>query len=168
MNLDKWLARVNDSAFHRWVVNRFLWRTIPFNKPHGLWLREVGEEYIKIDIPYKRSNMNHLKGLHACLLATAGEYASGLLILRHLGINRYRIIMQSIAVDYVYQGKKAGYARFEFTKEQLNQLVIDPLKKQEAVIFPCEIPIYDTDDNLLCTVTTNWQVKPWDKVRTKT
>lgn len=168
MNIDKWLSKIDDSPFHRWVLNRVLWKTIPFNKPHGLWLSSIGDEHVQIEIPYKKSNKNHLNGLHACLLATAGKYASGLLILRHLGVKKYRIIMKTISADYVYQGKKAAYARFDLTKKQLTDLVIKPLESQEAVTFPCDIPIYDKDQNLLCTVTTKWQVKPWSKVKTKT
>lgn len=167
MDTEQLLAKAKESSFWLWVMNRALLFAIPFNKPHGLKVQEVSDEKVKVSLPYKRKNLNHLKGLHACALATAGEYASGLLLLSQLGMKKYRLIMESIEVKYHYQGKKTAYAVYELTKERLKREVVDQLIDSEKVYFKCEIPLYDEDQNHICTVYTNWQIKSWDKVKLK-
>jgi acyl-coenzyme A thioesterase PaaI-like protein len=167
VNFEELVDKSRKSTFYKWLLNVGLHRKIPFNKPHGLWVEELSESRSVVSIPYKRPNLNHLKGLHACVLATAGEYASGLLILQKLGIKNYRIIMESLSVKYTYQGKAGAKAVFEISEQEIREKVIGPLKEAESTYLTCEIPITDADENLLCTVTTRWQIKSWDKVRLK-
>ncbi len=167
MNLEKLIERAEKSAFWLWLLNRLLYRMIPFNAPHRIRIREITEHGIGSVIPYRRSNFNHIKGVHACGLATAAEFTSGLVLLRELGVKRYRLIMESIEVKYSYQAKTDAIARFEITPERLAKEVVNPLKTEDAVYIRCEIPVTDTEGNLVCTAWTNWQIKPWDKVRTR-
>ena len=54
------LTKAKTSPFYRWVLNRALARMIPFNKPHGFEVVEVGDDYLRTRIPYKKSNFNHI------------------------------------------------------------------------------------------------------------
>ncbi len=167
MDFNKWLDLARQSKFGLWKLNFALLRFVPFNKPHGFKVIQLDEYLVKVKMPYKRSNLNHIKGLHACGLATAAEYSSGLLLLSHLGMKKYRIIMESLEAKYHYQGKMPAIATFKMDEEELRKSILEPLKTQESVIKQCQVEVHDTDGNHLCTVKTNWQIKSWQKVKTK-
>ncbi|MEM9024731.1 MAG: DUF4442 domain-containing protein [Bacteroidota bacterium] len=150
-------------AFLNWAMQR----EIPFNKPHRFRILEISENRVQVAIPYRKSNLNHIKGLHACAMATACEYASGLLLLTKLGEKNYRLIMESMHMAYHYQGKTDAVATFEISDERLQKEALEPLQSVEKVVLPCEILLHDAQGNHLCTGTTHWQLKRWDKVKTK-
>lgn len=141
---------------------------IPFNKPHGFNIDEIGDHHIKTRLPYRRKNLNHIRGLHACALATLSEYTTGLLLISKLGFNKYRIILQRLEMDYHYQGKMDATGAFSITKEWLDQQIYVPLQSQDSVGIICEIKIHDVKGNHLTTGKVHWQIKEWKRVKTKT
>lgn len=58
------------SPIRLWLLNRIVARAIPFNAPHGIRIQRITPFGIQATLPYRRKNLNHLKGLHACSLAT--------------------------------------------------------------------------------------------------
>jgi len=167
MQLSKLVAQAERSKFGLWKLNIAAKFAIPFNKPHGINVVSIGADTVEVRLPYWRVNQNHLKGLHACALATTAEFSSGLLLLSKLGEKRYRLIMQSLQVEYHYQAKMESVARFTITEEELNTRVRNPLETQESVLLQCKIEVNDKQGNHICTAHTNWQIKSWDKVKTK-
>lgn len=167
MNLNTILTKARHSGFYRWILNAGLKRMVPFNKPHGFEVIELGEDHVRILIPYRRSNFNHIKGLHACALATISEYATGLLLLSKLGFDTYRIIMQRLEMDYHYQGKMDAIAEFKLTNEWIKQNITDPLLSEESVVINCEVKVHDTQGKHLTTGHVHWQVKKWANVKTR-
>jgi acyl-coenzyme A thioesterase PaaI-like protein len=132
----KILEKAKHSSFYLKVLNWSLNRMIPFNKPHGFRIIEIGDFRLKTIMPYRRSNFNHIRGLHACGLATISEFTTGFLLLSSLDMKKYRIIMQRLEMNYHYQGKMDAVAEFIISKEWLEEKVILPLKSQEAVVVP--------------------------------
>lgn len=167
MNLDTLIAKGQKSSFSRWWMNMVLRRVIPFNRPHGLEVLSITDSEAHVKLPYRRNNLNHLRGLHACGMATACEYCSGLLLLNKLGSTKYRLIMKSLNMEYLYQGKTDAVASFSISDERVEKEIDTPLKTEDAVLIACEIKLIDKNGNHLCTGTANWQLKPWNKVRTK-
>lgn len=161
------MERAKSSKKHLALLNFGLARMIPFNKPHGFKIVELGDNFVKIKIPYKRINFNHIKGIHACALATASEYSTGLVLLNKLDAKEYRIIMQKMEMNYHYQGKMDVIVTYELNEEWLKMQVTDPLMTEESVIVNCEVNSHDTQGNHLTTGNIYWQVKPWKKVKTK-
>jgi acyl-coenzyme A thioesterase PaaI-like protein len=161
------ITRAKNSKFYLWLLNIGLLRMIPFNKPHGFRIMEIGDYEIKLLLPYKHKNLNHIRGLHACALATISEYATGLLLISKLGFAKYRIIMQRLEMDYHYQGKMDATAHFSISERWLQQQIIEPLKLQESVTVICEIKIHDIKSNHLTTGKVHWQIKEWKRVKTK-
>jgi acyl-coenzyme A thioesterase PaaI-like protein len=161
------IERAKHSKFYLWLLNQGLSRMIPFNKPHGFTITEIGDYNIKLLLPYKRKNLNHIRGLHACALATISEYTTGLLLISKLGFDTYRIIMQRLEMDYHYQGKMDATAQFSISKEWLDQYICEPLKSQDSATVICEINIYDLKSNHLTTGRVHWQIKEWKRVKTK-
>ena len=161
------LQKARTSGFYRKLLNWSLDRKVPFNKPHGFEIVDIGDYHLNIRIPYKRKNFNHIRGLHACALATISEYSTGFLLLTKLDGKKYRLIMQRLEMDYHYQGKMDAVATFVISEEWLNEKVFVPLKTTEAVVIPCEVKIHDTAGNHLTTGKVFWQIKDWQKVKTK-
>ena len=161
------LEKAKTSTRYLKLLNFALGKKIPFNRPHGFRVVALTDRSVKVLIPYKRVNFNHIRGLHACGLATISEFATGMVLLNTLDPNEYRIIMQRMEMDYHHQGKMNAYAYFQLTDEWLEQEVINPLKEKDSVVVKCEVKIHDAQDNHLTTGQIYWQVKNWSKVKTK-
>jgi acyl-coenzyme A thioesterase PaaI-like protein len=167
MNLQKLLKDAETSSFSLWLLNVGLNFVIPFNRPHDFKVLELTANRLKVLLPYKRKNFNHIRGIHACALATVTEFTSGLLLIKRLDPIRYRLIMQRLEMDYHYQGKMDAYATFEANDEWIDTQIVAPLREREAVVVPCDVKIHDLKGNLLTTGKVFWQVKDWKKVKTK-
>lgn len=161
------VQKAKSSAFYLWVLNAALNRMIPFNKPHGFKVVEITDFTIKTLLPYKRKNFNHIRGIHACAMATVSEFTTGFLLISNLDAKKYRLIMQRLEMDYHYQGKMNAFATFSISQNWLKEKVYNPLLTQEAVLIPCEVKIHDKEGNHLTTGTVHWQIKDWGKVKTK-
>lgn len=160
------MEKARSSAWYLWLLNFVLLRRVPFNNPHKIRITKIGEDFLEVRLPYRRSNLNHIKGLHACGLATVAEYASGLLLLRYLDPLKFRLIMQSLDIEYHYQGKMDGVVRWKMDTQWLQDNVLTPLTTEDVVQITPEIEVHDSENNLLCTARICWQVKNWSKVRT--
>jgi len=167
MNLAKLLKQAETSSFYRWILNRGLNYTIPFNKPHRFEVTEIRDGHLQVKLPYRRSNFNHIRGIHACALATVSEFSTGLLLIKHLDPERYRLIMQRLEMDYHYQGKMDATATFNISEDWISNEIFRPLESQDSVVVICEIKIHDVAGNHLTTGKVHWQIKDWRKVRTK-
>jgi acyl-coenzyme A thioesterase PaaI-like protein len=163
----KIVEKAKHSSFYLKLLNWSLDRMIPFNKPHGFKIVEIGDHHIKTFIPYKKKNFNHIRGLHACALATISEFTTGFLLITKLDAKKYRLIMQRLEMDYHYQGKTNSYAHLELSKEWFEQNIYAPLKNAEATVAICEVKIVDDAGHQLTTGKVYWQVKDWAKVKTK-
>jgi len=167
MNLNSLIESFSTSSFARWRLNFILHRVIPFNKPHNLKVLKINKEEVKVLLPYKKSNLNHIKGLHACAQTTAAEYSSGLWLLHRLGMKKYRIIMKELNAVYHYQAKADAIASFGMSEEVLKSKVLDPVERDGKVEVHCKIELKGKDGTHFSTVTTIWQIKSWDQVKTK-
>lgn len=161
------LVKARQSSFYRALLNWGLNRMIPFNKPHGFRVIELSENHLKTLIPYKKRNFNHIRGLHACALATISEFTTGFLLISKLDGKKYRLIMQRLEMDYHYQGKMDAVASFAIDDDWMQTHVYDPLKSGESVVVNCEVKIHDVQGNHLTTGHIHWQIKDWEKVKTK-
>jgi hypothetical protein len=166
-DLQNIITKASHSSFYLWLLNKGLDFMIPFNKPHGFRITEITTETIKTKLPFKRRNLNHIKGIHACAMATISEYTTGLMILNKLDNKKYRIIMQKLQMEYFYQGKMDAYGEFSIDDEWVRTKVEAPLRTVDSVVIPCEIKLHDKNGNHLSTGTIFWQIKAWEKVKTK-
>lgn len=163
----KILEKAKKSSFYKGLLNLTLDRMIPFNKPHGFRVVELDDYRLKTNIPYRKKNFNHIRGLHACALATLSEFTTGFLLVTKLDAKKYRLIMQKLEMNYHYQGKMDAFAEFSISEKWLNESIYNPLKDKEAIVVICEIKIHDKDGNHLTTGFVHWQIKDWNKVKTK-
>lgn len=167
MDITKFLQKARTSSFYRWLLNRSLDQMIPFNKPHGFAVVELDDYRLRTKLPYKKRNFNHIRGLHACALATISEFTTGFLLVSKLDPKKFRLIMQRLEMNYHYQGKMDAFAEFSISSQWMDDNIFTPLKTQDAVVVPCEIKIHDAKGNHLTTGHVFWQIKDWNKVKTK-
>lgn len=167
MNINRIVQKSKKSGFYRKILNYGLNRMVPFNKPHGFKVVEIGDHHLKTLVPYIKSNFNHIKGIHACALATVSEFTTGFLLLSRLDPKKYRLIMQSINMEYHYQAKMNSYGTFFISEEWLDELIFQPLETSEKVTVDCEVKIHDKEGNHISTGMVKWQIKSWKQVKTK-
>lgn len=155
----------NPSDLNLMALNKILTLGIPFNAPHGFKIKKIDEECVQIDLPNKKLNHNHLGGVHACAIATLGEFCAGLTILKHFGISEYRLIMSELNAKYSYQARKnlTGKCLQHFDHKQVaKDLAIEGKSSQTL-----STTVYNSDGQEVAVVTTTWQIKKWDLVKTK-
>jgi acyl-coenzyme A thioesterase PaaI-like protein len=162
--IDKLIA--NPSQVNLLALNRVLTFGIPFNAPHGFKIRQIDDEAVVISLPNRRLNHNHLGGVHACAMATVGEYCAGMSLLKTFGISRYRLILADLHVKYTYQGRTDLEGRCS-TRQISRDDVLHGLEREGKYLQTLITLIQDNNGREVATVTTTWQLKPWDKVRTK-
>ncbi len=167
MDISKVVEKAKKSTAYLFALNIGLNRMIPFQKPHRFKIVEINDFHLKTMVPYKKSNFNHIKGIHACALATLSEFTTGFLLMTKLDPKKYRLIMKNLFMEYHYQAKMKAYGTFTISDEWLNDQVIQPLSTVDKVTIECIIKIHDTAGNHISTGTVNWQIKSWDKVKTK-
>jgi acyl-coenzyme A thioesterase PaaI-like protein len=168
MNPAKLIEKAKTSSFYLWLLNWSFDRMIPFNRPHGFRITEIGDHHVRTMIPYKTKNLNHLKGLHACALATLTEITGGFIFVTQLDPEKYRIILKKLEVDYLYQGKNNAFGEFRISENWMKENVFDPLKSAESIEVVSAVNITDAKGNQLTRGRATWQIKGWDKVKTKT
>lgn len=161
--LEKLLTTPKLAELH--LLNPFIGRIIPFNKPHAFNIKKLEEHDIEIHLPLIKNNRNHLGTMHACAMATLGELSSGLLLVKHFSPANYRLIMKELNASYTYQAKTPVYSKCTLTQESIKQ-VLEDLSRDELTIVPLNTQIFDTDDKLVCEVKTDWQLKNWEYVKT--
>lgn len=162
--IDKLIA--NPSKTNLMALNKVLTIGIPFNAPHGFKIKTLSPEAVVISAPNRKLNHNHLGGIHACAIATLGEYCAGMALLSSFGISRYRLILSELNVKYSYQGRndlEGTCSPHQIEKEKVTQALIETGKHLQTM----ETIIRDKLGAEVAIVTTTWQLKSWDQVKTK-
>ena len=161
------LQKARTSPFRLWLLNLLLRRVIPFNRPHRFAIERIEVDKIVTRAPYRRRNHNHIRGIHACAIATIAEFSSGLILLAKLDPAKYRLIMSKLEIDYLYQAKQLIYATTELDEQRLRKEILQPLQTKDAISITQQTLVSDRQGNLVARAQVTWQIKRWDKVRTK-
>ena len=115
----------------------------------------------------KRKNQNHIKGIHACALATVCEYITGITLASCISEKEFRIILKNISMTYHYQAKMKVQATFSLSKEFIQSEIMEQLKTSDSIFKGLKVELHDIQNNHICTGLINWQIKKWEKVKTK-
>ena len=164
--LSNLIQKSEHSKKHLWLLNRMMNHTVRFNKPHGFQVIKITPDHVQTFAPYHKKNFNHVKGIHACAIATIGELAAGLLLMYHFNPKHYRIILSHMSIDYHYQAKKNIVATAALSlneKEEIMQTLAQQDKTQKIITTE----VKDEDQQNIATVKTQWQIKEWKNVQTK-
>lgn len=162
--IDKLLA--NPTPMNLMALDKVLRFGIPFNAPHGFKIKKLSEDEVSISLPNMKLNHNHLGGVHACAMATVGEYAAGMSLLKSFGISKYRLILSELNVKYTYQGRVT--LEGVCSPRQINvEAVAKGLEESGKYLQELKTVIRDLNGKEVAEVTTVWQLKNWEQVKTK-
>ncbi len=162
--IDKLMA--NPTKTNLMALNKVLMVGIPFNAPHGFKIKELSEEKILIFLPNRKLKHNHLGGVHACAMATVGEFCAGMSLLKSFGASKYRLILSELNVKYTYQGRcdlEGSCSLTQIDKESIKKI----LEAEGKYLQKLDTILTDKNGKEVAIVTTTWQLKEWDKVKTK-
>lgn len=162
--VEKLLAK--DDRWSRLALDNLMRLAIPFNTPHGFKFTKLATDEVQISLPNFKLNHNHLGGMHACSIATLGEFCAGMTLVKQLGMSRYRLILAELSVKYHLQGRTALRGVAKMTPERAEQLK-EQLKIEDKVLFEHNTEIYNSHNEKIADVRTVWQVKDWQKVQLK-
>lgn len=162
--IDKLIS--NPTKTNLMALNKVLALGIPFNAPHGFKIKEMNEDSVVIHLPNRKLNHNHLGGVHACAIATIGEFAAGMSLLSSFGISKYRPILSELQVKYTYQGRSD--LEGSCSPRQIDKIAVkNGLDTEGKYLQKLETKILDKNGKEVAIVTTTWQLKSWDQVKTK-
>ena len=168
MKLFNWIDKLiaSPTSTNLMILNKVLTVGIPFNAPHGFKIKEMSKDQVRISLPNRKLNHNHLGGVHACAMATVGEYCAGMTLLAFFGASKFRFILSELNVKYTYQGRTD--LEGTCSVHQVNRDVVQKaLEAEGKFLQPMITMIRDKSGKDVATITTTWQIKAWDKVKTK-
>lgn len=149
------------------ALNKVLTLGIPFNAPHGFKIKSIDSQSVIVALPNRKLNHNHISGVHACAMATVGEYCAGLSLLSSFGISKYRLILSDLHATYSWQGRTDLEGICDpsvIDKEAVNIA----LENEGIYSQPLETIIREVKTGKeVSRVKTVWQLKRWEKVKTK-
>jgi acyl-coenzyme A thioesterase PaaI-like protein len=153
-------------AVSKMALNNLLKIAIPFNAPHGFTVLEISDEQVRIKIANRKLNHNHLGGIHACAIATLGEFCAGMTMAKKLGLDQYRLILSQLSVEYYLQGRSDLTGIAKLSDEKIQKLH-NELSTQDKTLVHHETEIFNQKNEKVALVKTTWQLKKWDKVQLK-
>lgn len=159
------IQKATHAKTYLWLLNRVMNHAVRFNKPHGFQVVRITQEYVETFAPYHKKNWNHVRGIHACAIATVGELSAGLMLMYHFSPTDYRIILSQIHIDYHYQAKKNIISKAAVTVDEKNKM-LESLNTQPKTLCTVISEIRDDDAKHIATVQTQWQIKKWVDVKT--
>ena len=156
----QWLQRQLEAAKDGRVgwVSRLMQEVIPFNRPHRLRVVSISSDECQVSLPWRRRNLNHLRTMHACALATAAEYASGLCVLRAIGVEGKRLIMSHLAMTYQRRAESPCLATAKLPEVELEALQ-DALKREGRGSFVLHAVVQDAAGDVVAEAAITWHVK---------
>ncbi len=150
------------AAESRWGLRKLnwaLWYKLPFNRPHGIRLIEARPGFVAARLPFKRSNLNHLKTMHACALATVAEFSAGTCLLSLAWPFRYRLIMKSMHMEYMRRVESEVQAQCTIESERLSSWLNELDAQDGRILIPLKTLLFDAQGNAVAEGITHWHIK---------
>ena len=138
-----------------------LQEVIPFNRPHRLTIHSLGAFEAEVRLPFLRRNKNHLGTMHACAMATAAEYASGLCVLRVVGMEGHRLVMAEMNVQYTRRAEGTCIAKAGIGPGEREALMRE-LDANGKHSFALVSRVTDPSGATVAEATVHWHVKRLD------
>lgn len=146
------------------ALTRVFWRWIPFNRPHRFQITDLAPGRARVSASLRRANLNHLGTLHACALATIGEFSAGLALLGAFSPSEYRLIMSRLEVDYTRRADSQITATAEITPQDLAEIQ-QQLSDGEVITRWMTSELHNASSDVVATVRTEWQIKAWSATK---
>ena len=79
----------------------------------------------------------------------------------------YRLIMSRMDIEYKYQAKERVVSESRLSGERIEREILQPLETAPSVDIKMRSDLIDDSGNLVAVAHTFWQIKRWDRVRTR-
>lgn len=131
---------------------------IPFNMGMGMKIKSISETETQVEsLPVYR-RQNHVKTAHAISQALLIEYTAGLLLATKYALDKYRIILTNININY----HKAGKGTLTGTCQLPGQW---PDLKEGEMFIEMTTKVHNDKNELISEGKTTWQIKSWSKTK---
>ena len=160
IDIFKKLENMKNKKIKHTILDKVLNINIPFNRRLKFKITELNPKVVSVTSPSVKSRQNHIKGAHACALATLGEYPAGLVLAQNFSVENYRFILKELSMNYEKQGRGELFATCS----------VKTLKKPSQTAenwYKMKTEITNKKGELVAICNTNWQVKPWGLVKSK-
>jgi len=138
----------------------------PFNKHLKAKLLEWNNTKTRFRIQCHRGVRNHLGGIHAGAIFTLGETCAGFVLIKNFSLKKFRPIMSDVNVKYEKQARGTTFGTAEIKKAEVARINKE-LKSSKPSFVWLKTKIENDKNELIATVNTKWQLKPWDKIKIK-
>lgn len=150
----------------RTVLMKALNVVIPFNAHLKTTLKQWSDRRTVVRIKLHRGVKNHLGSVHAGALFTLSESAAGILLIKNFNPNKYRLIMQSAQIEYFKQARSHCEAVCEISESKVAEIKKN-IQAGQPFMVEMTTHVQNPVQENLCTLKTQWQIKPWDQVKKK-
>lgn len=155
-----WLQRQLDAAKLGKVswMSRLMQEVIPFNRPHRLTVEFLSDDCCQVALPFRRRNRNHVGSMHACAMATAAEYASGLCVLSAFGVGEVRLVMANLQIQFSRRAHGNCVAKAQLPGHVLRDVRMK-LKQQGRCAFDLRSVVRDAQGEEVAEAQITWHLK---------
>lgn len=150
----------------QFLAMQFLGWISPFNRHLHAKLISWSNEICVIAVKRRRGVRNHVGSIHAGALFTLGETCAGLVIIRNFPFKNFRPLMSDVRVTYTKQARGDVTGSCTIAPAKIAEMH-ETLRKDEIPTLEATTLILNAAQELIATVVTTWQVKPWQLVKTK-
>jgi acyl-coenzyme A thioesterase PaaI-like protein len=144
-------------AVRRRLLDVILNVGIPFNRWLGLKIKELSADRVEIESPPSVLRRNHVGTAHACAQALIGEYAAGLVVAQNFPLDKYRMIIGKLEIDY----HKAGRGILSGIAEAPSEW---PQLANDEAWVDMRTNIVDEKQRVISVCLTRWQIKSWSRI----
>ena len=96
--------------------------------------------------------------MHACALATAAEYASGLCLLNAMEHHRVRLVMANLNITYPRRAQSACTAVAKLDSQHLEDILAQ-LDKDGRGAFVLKAQVKNADNEVVASAEITWHLK---------
>ena len=131
---------------------------VPFNRPHRIRVVELAAEQCKVALPWRRRNLNHVGTMHACAMATAAEYASGLCLMNAMEHDKVRLVMANLNITYPRRAQSECMAVAKLDRQHFADILAQ-LDKEGRGAFVLKAQVKNTDNEVVASAEITWHLK---------
>jgi len=137
----------------RFLFKQIIAKNIPYTGSIKADVQKLQPGLCEVRLKFRKANTNHLNSIHALALSNLGEFTSGLAIMTGLP-SHIRGIVTNINTDYL---KKARGDLTAVAEVEIPEIT------EPKTTYLIQAHIYDSEKDLVSTVTVTWLLSPKDK-----
>ena len=118
-------------ALQNYVMSRF----VPFLKTGGIRFEVLTREEVVVSVKNVRKVQNHIHNVHACVMATLAETATGFVVAMNTPDDKL-MLLKSMHIDYVKRSQGDMRAQARLTDEQVRLL---QQEERGNFVVPCTV-----------------------------